>query len=526
MIISVVILLLLANGHSHSQILQRPLYLDFDIGLREGSEGSDGVTFIVSIQGTEIFRRLYNAQRWEHVRLDLTPYRKQRVTLRFSTTPGPVGNGAWDWAMWGEPKITYEPVAQLTEIGFFIPDVPIRSFPDTLENHGNGQYWLKAQLPAQVLILFGTPQQTEMLDNLRDAHFVAGLQFDSIFREGSVWDSGKRSELTATGVRKQTLNAQPPPGGETVLQFLLALPAAEEVTFSFSMGLPDISCSIDGLFLKVLLNGQSRFEHFAFNEPGWVDARISLSEFAGETVLLELVTDSGETVSCDWAHWADLFITAKGVESNGDVNQDGIINVLDIILVAQNLGQKPPSNPRVDVNKDGQVNVLDLVFVAERLGEKVAATPSQVDTIKSETSSPGDIIVVRRALRELEAVPEKSHNVEITIQFLYAWLVNANQSVRETRLLPNYPNPFNPETWIPYQLAKAADVSVTIYDVGSRLVRTVSVGFRPVGYYLTRERAAYWDGRNETGEPVSSGVYFLQFVAGDFAATQRVVIVK
>ena len=215
-----------------------PLYLDFDIGLREGSQRSDGVTFIVSIQGTEIFRRLYKRQRWEHVRLDLTPYRNQRVTLRFSTTPGPVGNGAWDWAMWGEPEISYEPIAQLTEIGFFIPNVPIRSFPDTLENHGNGQYWLKAQLPAQVLVLFGTPQQTETLDNLRDAHYIAGLQFDSVFREGSVWGSGKRWELTATGVRKQTLNAQPPPGGETILQYLLALPAAEDVSFSFSMDCP------------------------------------------------------------------------------------------------------------------------------------------------------------------------------------------------------------------------------------------------------------------------------------------------
>ena len=503
-----------------------PLYLDFDIGLREGSQRSDGVTFIVSIQGTEIFRRLYNAQRWEHVRLDLTPYRKQRVTLRFSTTPGPVGNGAWDWAMWGDPEITYEPVGQLTEIGFFIPNVPIRSFPDTLENHGNGQYWLKAQLPTQVLILFGTPQQTEMLDNLRDAHFVAGLQFAGIFREGSIWGSGKRSELTATGVRKQTLNAQPPPGGQTVLQFLLALPAAQDVTFSFSMGLPDENCSIDGLFLKVLLNGQIRFEHFAFNELGWVDAHISLSEFAGETVLLELVTDSGETVSCDWAHWADLLITAKGVESSGDINQDGTINILDLVLVGQNLGKKAPSHPRADVNNDGQVNVLDLVLVAERLGEKVAAAPSQIEFIKSTVSSVEEIITIQRALRELETVSDKSHNVKITIQFLRLWLENANRSVSETRLLPNYPNPFNPETWIPYQLAKAADVSVTIYDVGGRLVRTVSVGFKPVGYYLTRERAAYWDGRNEAGEPVSSGVYFLQFVAGDFTTTQRVVIVK
>ena len=402
-----------------------PLYLDFDMGLREGSEGSDGVTFIVSIQGTEIFRRLYKVQRWEHVRLDLTPYRKQRVTLRFSTTPGPVGNGAWDWAMWGDPKITHEPVDRLTEIGFFMPNVPIRSLPDTLEDHGNGQYRLKTQLPTQVLILFGTPQQTEMLDNLRDTHYVAGLQLGGIFREGSIWGSGERSELTATGVRKHTLNAQPPPGGQTVFQFLLALPTAEEVTFSFSMGSPDISCSLDGVFFKVLVNGQSRFEHLAFNEPGWVEARIPLSEFAGETMLLELVTDSGKTVSCDWAHWADLFITAEGA------------------------GLEAPNQ-----------------------------------------------------------------------------IADANQSVTETKLLSNYPNPFNPETWIPYQLADAADVSMKIYDVGGRLVRTISIGFKPVGYYLTRERAAYWDGRNAAGEPVSSGVYFLQFLAGDFTATQRVVIVK
>ena len=502
-----------------------PLYLDFDIGLREGSEGSDGVVFIVSIQETEIFRQLYNAQRWKHVRLDLTPYRNQRVTLRFSTTPGPVGNGAWDLAVWGDPEITYEPVDQLTEIGFFIPNVPISSLPDTLENHGNGQYSLKTQLPAQVLILFGTPQQTEMPNNLQDAHYVAGLQFDSIFREGSVWDSGKRSELTATGVRKQTLNGHPPPGGQTVLQFLLALPAVQDVTFSFSMGLPDRRCSIDGVFFKVLLNGKSRFEHFAFNEPGWVDARISLSEFAGETVLLELVTDSGETVSCDWAHWADLLITAKEAELNGDVNQDGAVNILDIVLVGQNLGQKPPSDPRTDVNNDGQVNVLDLVLVAEQLGENVAAAPSQVDLFKLNVSIK-DIIAVQRSLQALEAVPEKSNAVKRTIRFLHLWLQSVNQNVSETKLLPNYPNPFNPETWIPYQLAEAADVRVRIYDIGGHLVRTISVGFKPIGYYLTQERAVHWDGRNEAGEPVASGVYFLKFVAGDFSTIQQMVIVK
>lgn len=504
-----------------------PLYLDFNIGLREGSEKSDGVTFIVSIGATEIFRRLHKRQKWEHVRLNLTPYRNQRVTLRFSTTPGPVGDPAWDWAMWGEPKITHEPVSRLTEIGFFIPNEPTRSFPDTLENRGDGQYWLETQLPALVVILFGTPQQTGTIDNLRDAHYIAGLQLDGIFREGSIWNSGQRMGLTLDGMSKKTISAHPPPGDQTVLQFLLELPTAQEVAFSFAVGLPYNDCSFDGVFLKVLLNGQTRFERLAFNEPGWIDARIPLTEFSGETVLLELVSDSIENVGCDSVHWADLFITAKGVEPNEDINQDGTVNILDFVLVGQNLGQKPGFNPRADVNKDRQVNVLDLVLVAERLGEKVvSAAPTQVDVIRLPTSDTKEIIVIQRALRELGALPEKSHNVKRTIEFLRLWLENANRSVAETKLLPSYPNPFNPETWIPYQLAEAADISVEIYDVGGRLVRTIPIGFKPVGYYLTRERAAYWDGRNEIGESVSSGVYFIRFVAGDFTATQRLVVVK
>ena len=69
-------------------------------------------------------------------------------------------------------------------------------------------------------------------------------------------------------------------------------------------------------------------------------------------------------------------------------------------------------------------------------------------------------------------------------------------------------------------------MSVKIYDIGGHLIRTISVGFKPIGYYLTRERSAYWDGRNEVGEPVSSGVYFIRFVAGDFSEVQQLVIVK
>ena len=99
-------------------------------------------------------------------------------------------------------------------------------------------------------------------------------------------------------------------------------------------------------------------------------------------------------------------------------------------------------------------------------------------------------------------------------------------SPAETSLLPNYPNPFNPETWIPYQLAKPAEVKVSIYSADGKLVRRLDLGQMPSGVYSSRARAAYWDGRNAQGEPVASGIYFYTLTAGDFFATRKMVIRK
>ena len=96
----------------------------------------------------------------------------------------------------------------------------------------------------------------------------------------------------------------------------------------------------------------------------------------------------------------------------------------------------------------------------------------------------------------------------------------------ETELLANYPNPFNPETWIPYRLAEDAFVTLTIYDLGGRVVRTLTVGHRIAAVYESRSKAIYWDGRNGLGEQVASGVYFYHLSAGDYAATRRMVILK
>ena len=95
-----------------------------------------------------------------------------------------------------------------------------------------------------------------------------------------------------------------------------------------------------------------------------------------------------------------------------------------------------------------------------------------------------------------------------------------------TALLHNYPNPFNPETWIPYRLAEDAFVTLTIYDGSGHLVRTLDVGHRIAAVYESRSKAVYWDGRNGLGEQVASGIYFYTLTAGDYSATRRMVILK
>ena len=114
----------------------------------------------------------------------------------------------------------------------------------------------------------------------------------------------------------------------------------------------------------------------------------------------------------------------------------------------------------------------------------------------------------------------------LLLQFSEFGTMESGLIPKETALFANYPNPFNPETWIPYQLAAPAEVSVAIYAADGKLVRTLALGHQPVGIYEPRNRAAYWDGRNALGEPVASGVYFYTLTAGEFTATRRMLILK
>jgi flagellar hook assembly protein FlgD len=104
--------------------------------------------------------------------------------------------------------------------------------------------------------------------------------------------------------------------------------------------------------------------------------------------------------------------------------------------------------------------------------------------------------------------------------------VNIVKAPKETVLKQNYPNPFNPETWIPYELAKDSPVSIEIYNLRGQLVQRLDIGFQRRDRYISQEKAAYWDGRNQIGERVASGIYFYVLRASDFAATRKMVILR
>ena len=173
-----------------------------------------------------------------------------------------------------------------------------------------------------------------------------------------------------------------------------------------------------------------------------------------------------------------------------DVNEDGRVNTADLESVTKALGQtdKDILDPRTDVNADDNVNILDLTLIQANI--------------------------------DASAAPVMNRRVEISV------MPRENRRPEKTALLANYPNPFNPETWIPYDLAKSVEVSVSIYNTQEHLIRKLNLGHQDAGVYRSRSRAAYWDGRNNFGEPVASGVYFYVLTAGDFAATRKMLILK
>ncbi len=245
---------------------------------------------------------------------------------------------------------------------------------------------------------------------------------------------------------------------------------------------------------------------------------------AGETELalrnFEFAASTGDSIP---AGPHEIHITIEGRLATGDVNRDGRVSILDLVLAAQQLGKRVPAGSAVDVNGDGVVSILDLILVSQGIAGSSAAPPNPPAPL-----SGGEGRVDAATIEAWIAQARLENDGSITFKQGIENLENLLASLipEETALLANYPNPFNPETWIPYQLAEAAEVTLTIYDMDGQLIRRLAVGHQAAGMYRSRSRAAYWDGRNQLGESVASGLYFYTLRAGEFSATRRMLILK
>ena len=204
----------------------------------------------------------------------------------------------------------------------------------------------------------------------------------------------------------------------------------------------------------------------------------------------------------------------------GDVNSDNEVNIFDLVMVASEFG-KIEGNLKGDINLDGLVNIFDLVLVARNFGKSFAIAPSIVQKIRLNSD---EIQNIAFAINYLRLKNGHSGAEETILHVLESILTQTLP--KQSRLLPNYPNPFNPETWIPFRAAKDGNASVTIYDINGMIIRFLPIGYVLAGNYLGPDKAIYWDGKTDAGEYVSSGTYFYRIKLVDYTETRKMVIVK
>ena len=227
----------------------------------------------------------------------------------------------------------------------------------------------------------------------------------------------------------------------------------------------------------------------------------------------------------------DVSQTPRVVRLKGISYKNGVVN---LTIVANNLDDVAGADISLAYNPSG----LSLVEV----------TPPQGTTLVANTNTPGkikiawvkleDIKIDAIAMLSFKVIELKRASLTLKAAQLYdsgalpipTKIIHRNMESliipKDDQLLVNYPNPFNPDTWIPYQLAKASDVTICIYNISGQLVRTLELGRKDAGLYYSRARAAHWDGKNVSGEQVASGVYFYHIKTGDFQATRKLLVTK
>ena len=252
----------------------------------------------------------------------------------------------------------------------------------------------------------------------------------------------------------------------------------------------------------------------------------------GQAFILTATEEATVTISGDgWDNTAASpmaapLLTVRGIHAAGTtpvlalrgsiVDEVKGINSVDLRVIVKNLSTSNIVTGAIENTGSASSQVgYQLTVVDMERGQAAAIG----DILEISAQSPDASIGVEPLRYTVTAEDVKRHRIqlpELIVQEIPA----------ETELLRNYPNPFNPETWIPYRLAEDAFVTLTIYDGSGQVVRTLDVGYQTAAIYKSRSKAAYWDGRNDLGESVASGLYFYTLTAGDYSATRKILLLK
>ena len=378
--------------------------------------------------------------------------------------------------------------------------------------------------------LFHVPLEVEGLNTVNDLKAMLGSSANLLITyDGSAWNSrsggvpitsslgvlvsmGAETTVTFEGIPWSDGSISLKPGNN-----LIGLPLNDGRVTNVS---DIISLFNPGVVSGVIVSSGGEFNFVATaGAPG--DGPVM-----GHAAYLVMATAAGSaTVTGDG--WSNRATGAAPIALDGYTveNQTPVLNlhgsVIDEITgVAQegfrvkvkNLSTKAALNQITSVE---EVDGYNLTFVD--LTDAHAARVGDVLEISADSANP---LIGVKPVRHVVTVDDVKAS-RIQLEDLIAYEIPA-----KTELLRNYPNPFNPETWIPYRLSEDADVSLTIYDVNGELVRTIDIGHQTAAVYESRAKAIYWDGRNRFGEQVASGVYFYSLSAGDFSATRKLVILK
>ena len=435
---------------------------------------------------------------------------------------------------------------------WFADDYPIRLWDvssglqtATIFGHEHGIYRVVYSPDGKYLLVYGSDKRPTFWDTTSGTIFwtfneyTDKIGYISFSPDGKkfvygdsngvyLWDIASRKLInTYTGSVPYTSNIVFSPDGNTIA----AGGVGQEVHLwnVYTGERKTIITGHDELFKTVLFSPDGQT---ILTAGGWEDGRLQFwdPETGAFKIVLHMplgayilaFSPDGKTLASSHEHgtillwdYGSFFNTSKHV---ADVNNDGVVDIHDLVVVAANFGKTGEN--AADVNGDRVVNIADLIKVAAAL-EQDAAAPT-VSLLKRRYN------ITRSDIQQWITQTQQLKHINITSQKGIRFLEQLLHAItpKETALLPNYPNPFNPETWIPYQLAQPSDVTIHIYSADGKLIRFFNLGFKPAGIYHNQQNALNWDGNNQLNEPVATGIYFYTLTAGKHTSTRKMLIKK